>query len=352
MPRAPDKKPKGVSKARGLLAGRHQSATPSEPAPVFDPMPTRIEYCSPILKSKVPEGPDWYREIKFDGYRVSVFKRNDDVRILSKGGIDWTRHFPAIVEEARHLNVGTIVLDGEAVMLDVDGHSDFNLLQQAVGSGSSRKVADQALMFAFDVLYFDGRDIAQRELIDRRPILEEIIPTNAFGIRLSELIEADPKILMDHICALKLEGVVAKHRHRRYRPGRSGDWVKIKCIQRETFAVIGFKPDGNGLSSLLLGAYDNGELRYVGSVGSGIGWKTAVAIRGALEKLRKKPAVITSKSSVVYTRPAVLVEVKFRGWTSERMLRHASYEAVRHPKDDPEVFDLATLVDFDNPEAG
>ena len=91
-------------------------------------MPSTFEFCLPMRATVVPSGPDWLHEIKYDGYRLRVERNGDRVRLLTRGGYDWTKRYPWIVESALKNRINQFVLDGEAVVLGVDGISDFNAL--------------------------------------------------------------------------------------------------------------------------------------------------------------------------------------------------------------------------------
>jgi bifunctional non-homologous end joining protein LigD len=323
-----------------LKGGVRRPRDPDQPTLPFDPFPDLVEPCLAVLKQKVPLGPEWLLEIKFDGYRVSAYKQGQKVRIRTKNGHDWTHKFPDIADTVAGLPVETIVIDGEAVVLDAVGRTDFNALQKALGPGNSKAPAANVILYAFDVLYFDGHDLTGLDLEDRRSILEGIIPEQHSAIRFSEEIEADPATIMEHVCALELEGIIAKHRHRSYHSDRSGDWLKIKCVQSETFAVIGYRVSGSGISKLLLAGRKDGTWAYAGSVGSGLTARLSTSLRSSLGKLVRKTSVAPGASRAVFTRPEVLVEVKFRGWTSEGKLRHASLKGVRTTEDEAEVFEM------------
>jgi bifunctional non-homologous end joining protein LigD len=328
-----------------LKGGVRKPRDPEQPGLPFDPVPDLVAPCLAVLKQKVPTGLEWLYEIKFDGYRVSVYKLGKHVHVRTKNGHDWTHKFPDIVAAAEGLPVESIIIDGEACVLDTMGRTDFNALQKALGPGNSGAPAADVVLYAFDVLYFDGHDLRNLDLEERRSILEGIIPEQSSAILFSEEIEADPVTLMDHVCGLNLEGIIAKHRQRPYRSGKSGDWLKIKCIQSETFAVIGFYPAaGNSVSRLLLGARKGGKWVYVGSVGSGIPERIGRPLRQALDRLTRKTPITGTRRKARFTRPDVLVEVKFRGWTSQGKLRQSSFKAVRQPGDDSEVFE----IDADN----
>ncbi len=303
-------------------------------------MPETIQPCLAVLKSKVPNGPEYLLEIKFDGFRLSVYKRGSEVRVRTKNGLDWTHKFPDIVAATAALTVETIILDGEAVVLDDIGRTDFNALQKALGPGKSKAPATGILFCAFDVLYFDGHDLRSLSLEERRIVLKSIIPEQPSALLLSQEIEGDRARLMTHICGLGLEGVIAKDRYSTYRSGKSGDWLKIKCVQSETFAVIGFYPASGGVARLLVAAKRDGKLTYVGSVGSGLSERMSRILRGLLDKRLRKTAVTPTSRHAIFTRPEVLVEVKFRGWTSDGKLRQPSFKTIRAEEDEAEVFEI------------
>lgn len=116
-------------------------------------MPSRVEPCLALLRGKPIKGPDWAYEVKWDGYRIAVHIEGSGIHILTRGGHDWTHRFPSIAAAARSLGLGSAVLDGEAVVLDDQGRSDFNLLQQSLGGRSGKLASNEAVMMAFDLLY-------------------------------------------------------------------------------------------------------------------------------------------------------------------------------------------------------
>ena len=144
------------------------------------------------------------------------------VRILTRGGHDWTERFPAIAGAAFEIG-HTMILDGEAVVLDGAGRSDFSLLQKALGGRGGKRIAPEATLYVFDLLYLDGHDIRSLPLAERRRILESIVHGQDGPIRLSEEIEADGAALLEHACTLGLEGIIAKNRDAPYRSGRGGE---------------------------------------------------------------------------------------------------------------------------------
>jgi bifunctional non-homologous end joining protein LigD len=207
-------------------------------------MPDRVEPALAQLKAKPPIGSEWSWEVKWDGYRLAVHIEPTGVRILTRGGHDWTHRFPAIEQAARALGPATMIIDGEAVVLDAEGRSDFWLLQQSLGA-SGKKAGNQAsdaILYAFDLLYLDGHDLRGVEYRSRQHLLEDTVKDQDSAIRLSETLDADPAVLLEHACRLGLEGIVGKHRDQPYRSGRTGDWVKAKCVESEAFFIVGYEP--------------------------------------------------------------------------------------------------------------
>ncbi|PDS74701.1 non-homologous end-joining DNA ligase [Rhizobium sp. L43] len=319
---------------------------PAQPNLPLDPMPARVEPCLALLKAKPPKGDDWVFEIKWDGYRLAVHIEPSGVRILTRGGHDWTDRFPAIAAEAKRLPVSTAILDGEAVVFDEHGRSDFGRLQQSLGGRGGKRTSREAVLLVFDLLYFDGHDLTGTELTARRHLLEGLVPAGGEeAIRLSEEVEADGDTLLRIACEHDLEGIIAKHRNSTYRSGRLGDWLKIKCIQSDGFIIVGYeKSTGSfgGIGRLLLAARKGDELVYVGGVGTGFNERSATELRRQMDKLViDKPAVETGrKRNAVFIRPELVAEIEYRAWTHDGKLRHASYKGLREVQDNAAVFDL------------
>lgn len=320
---------------------------PAQPNLPLDPMPARIEPCLALLKPKPPKGPQWTFEVKWDGYRIAVHIEPKGVRILTRGGHDWTHRFPAIAAEAAQLGVPTAILDGEAVVLDEQGRSDFGTLQQSLGGRGGKLNSGASVLMAFDLLYFDGHDLTQTELSTRRHLLETLIsPGRESAIRLSEEVEADGEQLLRIACDHGLEGIIAKDRNSTYRPGRLGDWLKIKCIQSDSFAIVGWEQSmvaRGHIGSLLLGAMKDGKLVYVSSVGTGIKDSEAWKLRGIMDKLKAARASVAyagRRKDITWLKPKLIAEIEYRAWTHDGKLRHASYKGLRDKADNVDIFRL------------
>ncbi|WP_132575347.1 non-homologous end-joining DNA ligase [Rhizobium sp. BK591] len=326
---------------------------PAQPQLPFDPMPDRVEPALAQLKAYPPTGDEWSWELKWDGYRLAVHIEPQGIRILTRGGHDWTHRFPAIEQAARALGPATMIIDGEAVVLDEEGRTDFGLLQQSLGASGKQagNRASDAVLYAFDLIYLDGHDLSGVEYRSRRHLLEDTL--NAPGndqvgaIRLSETLDAEPAVLLEHVCRLGLEGIVGKHLDRPYRSGRTGDWVKVKCVQSEAFFIVGYERSAAspaGFGSLVLAAYRDADLVHVGSVGTGFKEAEIIRLRKALDTLRWKrkqpPLAYSGSADVVWVQPTLIAEIEFRAWSTDGKLRHPSYKGLRERQDNADVFRL------------
>ncbi|MDX0921831.1 ATP-dependent DNA ligase [Sinorhizobium medicae] len=308
-----------------------------------DPMPARVDPCLATLVDKPPKGPDWAFEVKWDGYRIAVHIEPGRVRTLTRGGHDWTERFPAIVDDARRLAVKTAILDGEAVVLDDQGRSDFGMLQRALGRLPSAVEAGAIVFFAFDLLYLDGRDLRRLALRERRRLLEPLVAGREGAIRLSEEVQADGDEFFRVACAHGLEGIIAKHVEKPYRSGRGEWWQKITCKRRDSFVIVGFEPSTvpGHLGRLLLAALKGGELVYVGGCGTGWSHDLSRELRKLLEGMAtKSPAVALRRKAAVFVEPVLVAEVEYRAWTDDGKLRHASFKGIRDLAANSTIYEL------------
>jgi bifunctional non-homologous end joining protein LigD len=265
-----------------------------------------IQPCKPKLATKVPVGPLWQFEIKQDGYRVQCHVLDGQVRIYTKNGHDRTERFPGIVGSMQELSIRSAVIDGEA-MIEGEGFvSDFWALHEA----AMRRHAPDAFLYAFDLLHIDGEDLRPLPLAERQFRLERLLIPGPGGIDLAPHPDGDHgEAMLEHVCSLGLEGIVAKRRDAPYRSGYQDTWLKLKCTKTESFAVIGYEAVRGGVRSLRVAHLVDGALVPAGSVGSGLAHETARALWVALEA--GKPVVI---------------DVEFRGWTPAGELRHAVFK--------------------------
>ncbi len=178
--------------------------------------------CLPTAAKAVPATDSWLHEIKYDGYRLIVVRQDTRVRLLTRGGHDWTSRYPRIAESALRNRRKQFVIDGEAVVLGVDGISDFNALH-------SRQHDDEVQLYAFDILALDGEDLRKLPLSMRKTNLERLLARRSDGIFVAPFEQGGiGPDLFRKACDFGLEGMVSKRLDRPYRAGRSPDWIKVK----------------------------------------------------------------------------------------------------------------------------
>jgi bifunctional non-homologous end joining protein LigD len=182
----------------------------------------------------VPIGPQWAFEIKHDGYRFIVRKEGNRIQVLSRAGKDWTAAVPGIVMSMQDLPARSAILDGECVVCDEQGLTDFDGLRSAMARGR----APEAFLYVFDLLELDGEDLRKQPWEERRNRLKQLLSKPRFGLVLSEHSDGDGEALFRKACEMGLEGLVAKRRRSLYRGGPSKDWIKIKNPNAPAFSRV------------------------------------------------------------------------------------------------------------------
>lgn len=284
-------------------------------------------FIAPALATKigkVPTGERWIHEIKFDGYRVQLHIANDEVKVFTRRGNDWTKRFRKIAADAYQINAGSAIIDGEVVVPAADGTTDFSVLQNEL-KGKSTKI----VMVAFDLLYLNGRDLRRLPLLERKAILRKLITKTA--IQFSESFELDGREMFKHACKAGLEGVVSKVRDSRYPTDRTNDWVKVTCAQRETFPIAGFALDGNKWDGIYIGREKAGQLIYAGKVDHGFTPESEKELRAKLKPLirRTQPYAKQIAHRGVWVEPSLLAEIEFRAKSAEGKVRHPFFKGIR-----------------------
>jgi bifunctional non-homologous end joining protein LigD len=185
-------------------------------------MSSTFDFCIPTRSTSVPDTPAWLHEIKYDAYRLRLERDGDCVRLITRGGYNWADRYPWIVEAALKNRFKQFVIDGEAVVLGVDGVADFNALH-------SRKHDDEVQLYAFDIMAFDGEDLRRLPLSMRKTNLARLLARRPDGIFVApfEQGEIGPD-LFRAACDMGMEGLVSKRRDRPYQGGRSKHWIKVK----------------------------------------------------------------------------------------------------------------------------
>ena len=293
------------------------------------------------LASGPPSSGKWAYEIKFDGYRLLARIDGEEVRLFTRNGHDWTSRMPGLADAVRGLDLGSAWLDGEIVVSTADGKPDFNALQNAFDAEDTGAIA----YFVFDLPFHDNVDLRKMPLHERRSLLEQLIARMPQPrIHFSQSFDAKPQDLLQSACRLQLEGVIGKRIDAPYVSRRSPTWIKLKCTHRQEFVVGGWtdpKGSRSGLGSLLLGLHEaEGQLRFVGGVGSGFDEATLLALRRRLEPLGTAKAPFSPAPKGVkghWVEPRLVAEVSFGDWTPDGHLRHAVFHALREDKPADEI---------------
>lgn len=291
-------------------------------------IPFRVQ---PMLATLVPEAFDragWVYEEKYDGDRIVAYKEEKRVRLLSRNGKDRTDKFPRITSAIRNLQPVTLLLDGEIVVFDKKGVSRFQLLQRGKG---------EPVYAVFDCLFHAGKDLRRKPLSMRRDVLERTIGS-------SKVLLPSHRLATNGLKAFRTaqhcgyEGLVAKDLSAPYVAGRSTKWLKVKVHQEDEFVIAGYtKPAGSRLhfGALLLGAYGNAKLHYVGKVGTGFGQRTLAALYQRFRPLvRAQPALWDPprEKGVVFLAPRLIAQISFQEWTADKKLRQPVFLGLRDDK--------------------
>lgn len=310
----------------------------------------KLDFIAPMLTtaSKVaPKGEEWLHEWKWDGYRLIAATRDGGTQLWSRNGLPWEARVPELAEALGKLGV-TALLDGELIAVNARGYSDFNALQDALKRGKT----DQLRLAVFDLLRLGEVDLTGVELHARKAVLRELLK------------DADPRLFYsDHVlghgddvfeAARKngMEGIISKRADSRYKSARSDAWLKVKAQETREFVAVGYtQPKGSrqGIGAFLLAQVKGGELVYAGRVGSGL---TDAMLRELPKKLQaletREPTVPLPPHTplppgkVHWLKPQLVVEVIFRGWGKEGLLRQASFSRLRD--------DRAVTPELEQPE--
>lgn len=300
-------------------------------------LPAKLSPELATLIDKPPQGNEWLHEIKFDGYRLLAFLNGKQVRLMTRNNNDWTDKFPYLVKELQKLKLTNTILDGEIIVYDDKKHSDFQLLQNSIHADDTKNI----LYYLFDLPFFNSKNLTDLPLLTRKQELEELIPLKNTRLQFSSHIIGQGEKLFKEACKLGLEGIVAKNIHSKYVQKRSKNWLKIKCIQRQEFIVVGFThPQGSRayFGSLLLAVNSQDKLVYCGHVGTGFTGDSLQTMHDMLQKYITKDAPIKqvvgikNKKSITWVRPKIIVEVEFSAWTKDNILRHPSFKGIRSDK--------------------
>jgi bifunctional non-homologous end joining protein LigD len=289
------------------------------------------------LVDAVPSGPDWLFEYKYDGYRLLLSTGDGAATAWTRNGNDWSDKFRALIKAASALPAGCLI-DGEAVALGKNGKPDFGLLQATLKGGD----ADLAF-YAFDLIVDQGEDISALPNIERKQRLAALLKAVPSPIIYGDHVLAKGEALFDAICKEGGEGIIAKKSKAPYRGARAKNWLKVKCIQRQEFVIVGWQSSDKrrGFRSLHLALREGGKLTYAGKVGTGFNAALIESLSETMAPLAvDKPPLTVPRAALRgshWVEPKLVGEVAFTEFTSDGVLRHPSFIALREDKKASEV---------------
>lgn len=299
----------------------------------------RVDVQLAKLVNAVPEGDDWLYELKYDGYRIVAFLEGSDVRLVTRNGNDYTDRFQPVADSLLNwANGRAMVLDGEMVITDAEGRTDFQALQNHMKNPEGKSPT----YIAFDLLALDDEDLRGRPLIQRKETLEALLQDAPKNLYYSKHVRGNGKDTFQAACNANLEGIVGKKADSPYSGTRNGDWVKLKCGKRQDFVIGGYTLSdkrSSGVSSLLLGAYAGGEFIYAGRAGTGLSGTDRETLEEKFESLKQQESPFEiapkprSNERITWLEPELVALVQFAEWTEENLLRQASFKGLRTDAD-------------------
>ncbi len=297
------------------------------------PMPKDITPQLATLAEKLPSGKEWFFEIKWDGIRSLCFLRKGQLSLLSRNGTSLTDQFPELEQATRSLHAEEAILDGEIVVFDEHGRSDFQSLQPRIMLNKLKQTRSDAVLILFDLLYLDGYDLRNVPLAERVKLLGTVVEESPI-VRLSTQSQGNGKVLLDFAKKHGLEGIMAKDGLSIYEGRRTTIWRKIKLVQEQDCVICGYtKEKRETFASLILGVYRDGELVYVGNVGTGFDSAQQKRLRTLMDQrlAPKYPFAMNPRipGDITWIRPELVARIKYTQWTKDDRLRGPVFLGVR-----------------------
>lgn len=303
-------------------------------------------FTEPMLATLVHErfsDPGWIFERKLDGVRLLVFRKDGEVRLVTRNEKDRSATYPELVD-ALEGSGPDLVADGEVVAFDGDVTS-FSRLQERIqveDAEEARKRARRVAvkLYLFDLLHVDGRDVTALPLRARKRVLRQAVAWDD-PVRWTPHRNEEGEAYWQEACRKGWEGVIAKDATSPYVHGRSRKWLKFKCGHEQELVVGGFtEPEGArvGFGALLLGYHDGDDLVYAGKVGTGWDDDTLRSLRSRMDGLERKTSPFRAgdppgDAGVHWITPELVAQVGFTEWTDDGRLRHPRFLGLREDKD-------------------
>lgn len=280
---------------------------------------------------------DWIFEIKWDGYRA-IASKDKEIHLVSRNDLSFNSRFLSIVEELKKIP-GNFVLDGEIVIFDEKGRSDFQLMQNYY-----KKKEGTPYYYVFDILSLNEKNLTKLPLLERKKILKKLLRGKKLKwIKFSDHIKEKGKAFFKAAAKKGLEGIIAKKADSTYQFRRTRNWLKIKYKRRQEVVIGGFtEPKGSRkyFGALIVGVYEKGKLIYVGSVGGGFKHETLKETYQELKKLIVEDCPFSTPpkiKSVTWVKPKLVCKVEFAEWTQDDRLRVPIFKGMRMDKDPKKV---------------
>lgn len=315
--------PKPVAKRGRLNIGSLAGA-------VKAPAPERLSPQLATASPAPPRGDDWLHEIKFDGYRTIAYVSGDGVKLVTRGGLDWTKRYGDVGRAFEALPTRDAVIDGEIVVLDKQGISRFSALQDALSEGATHRL----VFYAFDLVHLDGWSLTAVPLGQRKALLEQLLAgrTPRSAIQFSDHVMGEGRALYERVCEIGLEGVVSKRASSPYVQGRSPNWLKTKALQMGDFVIVGYTTSeaAEGLAALALGEWVDGTLHYRGKVGTGFDADMLGRLHERLAPLGTGTGALAgAPKDVIPVQPLLQAHIHYANRTADGLLRHAVFRSLR-----------------------
>lgn len=279
---------------------------------------------------------DFIYEEKLDGTRAIIYKKNNKIEIINRRNNKITHRYPEF-DFSKSIKEKFCVLDGEIVIFNKNGVSKFNLLQHRDLLENKKLIQERsqstpATFVCFDILELNGKSLIKLKQKERYSILKKIISNNKTIKFISQ--SKNGKKLFDELTKKGGEGVIAKNPNEKYHEGkRKNAWIKIKKSDTIDGIIIGYTQEKRELSTLLLAAYNQKKLIYIGKVGTGFSEKEQMKILKQLEKIKTpKPAIENLPQNTIHVKPKLIAEAKYLEITKDKKMRAPVFLKMREDK--------------------